>query len=67
MSNVGNINLTGNITIDAGNADKFINFYYSNGSKLSWRIGYLGTGSNDANYLVIQSNKADGVSWNNVL
>ena len=67
MSNVGNVNLTGNITIDAGNTDKFINFYYSSGAKLSWRIGYLGTGYNDANYLVIQSNKSDGASWNNVL
>lgn len=47
--------LTGNVNIVADNTDKFITFKYTGSNLYDWRIGYLGTGSGDANYLTFQS------------
>jgi hypothetical protein len=59
--------MSGNLTITPGNTDNFINFSYNGGSTYSWRLGYLGTGSGDTNYFVVQSAKAAGTSWNNAI
>ncbi len=62
MTGVGNITIT-----SGGNVDRFITF--DTASTRSWRIGYLGSGSGDANYLAFQSTKtltaADG--WHDML
>lgn len=62
MTGVGNITIASN-----GNVDRFITFDTT--STRNWRIGYLGTGSGDANYLAFQSTKtlttADG--WHDML
>lgn len=62
MTGVGNITIASN-----GNVDRFITFDTT--STRNWRIGYLGTGSGDANYLIFQSTKiltiADG--WHDML
>ena len=62
MTGVGNI-----IIVSGGNVDRFITF--DTAATRSWRIGYLGTGSGDANYLAFQSTKtlttADG--WHDML
>ena len=67
LTGIGNLTMSGNLTITPGNTDNFITFSYSSGTTYSWRLGYLGSGSGDANYLVIQSAKAAGTSWNNVI
>lgn len=56
--------LRGDVTITASNEDRFLNFYYTGGTGYDWRIGYLGSGSGDANYFVIQSDKTDGTYVN---
>jgi hypothetical protein len=33
------------------NADKYLVFEHTGSDKYDWRIGYLGTGEGDANYL----------------
>jgi hypothetical protein len=62
MTGVGNITIT-----SGGNTDRFITF--DTASTRSWRIGYLGSGSGDANYLAFQSTKTltatDG--WHDML
>lgn len=62
--------LTGNLTLMAAeshNTDQFIRFKYSSTDldSYSWRLGYLGTGSGDSNYFVLQSN--GGGSWANAI
>ena len=52
--------LTGDLSIRTGNTDKYITFDYSGNNTYNWRIGYLGTGSGDANYFTIQSSKSTG-------
>lgn len=64
----GDMTGVGNITIaSGGNVDRFITF--DTASTRSWRIGYLGSGSGDVNYLAFQSTKtltaADG--WHDML
>lgn len=59
--NDGSINLQGN------DKDQFINFTYTGPEQgYDWRVGHLGTGSGDANYFVIQSNKTAS-TWTNAL
>lgn len=64
--------LNDNLDIITKDTDKFINFYY-NTSKThaaSWRLGYLGSGSGNANYFVLQSgnsNSNDSTRWNSAL
>ena len=64
----GNTTLNGNLTLNASDIDRYITFNYKNytNGSYSWRIGYLGSGDGDANYLVLQSSKTDG-SWTNAL
>jgi hypothetical protein len=58
----------GNITISAtDNKDYFINFLYNSTPTYSWRLGYLGSGSGNANYFVIDSSKSSGGTWHRVL
>ncbi|MGI6125071.1 MAG: hypothetical protein ACOYIG_13000, partial [Acetivibrionales bacterium] len=52
--------LTGDLSIRTGNTDKYITFDYAGNDTYNWRIGYLGTGSGDANYFTIQSSKSAG-------
>ena len=52
--------LTGDLSIRTGNTDKYITFDSSGNNTYNWRIGYLGTGSGDANYFTIQSSKSTG-------
>lgn len=48
--------MTGNVTILTGNTDKFIEWKYETSNYgASWRMGYLGSGSSDTNYFVIQN------------
>lgn len=49
--------MTGDLRLDAGNVDRFLNF---GGTSYGWRIGYLGSGSDDANYLAFQSGGTTG-------
>lgn len=59
--------LTGNLTIDAiNNVDRFITFNSGDNAGYSWRMGYLGTGSDEKNYFVIQSNSTNN-TWANVI
>lgn len=59
--------LTGNLTIDASNnVDRFITFNSGDSAGYSWRMGYLGTGSDEKNYFVIQSNSTNN-TWANVI
>ena len=62
--------ITGNLTMmpsNGHNIDQFIYFKYSTTDldNYSWRLGYLGTGSSDSNYFVVQSN--GGGAWENVI
>jgi hypothetical protein len=59
--------LTDNLSIRTGNNDKFITFDYLGNDTYNWRIGYLGTGSGEANYLVFQSSKKSGGIYYNAL
>ena len=52
--------LSGNLTLTAGNEDRYITYLYTGGT-YSWRMGYIGSGSGDANYFVIESSGADTV------
>lgn len=64
----GDMTGVGNITISAtGNKDYFINFLYTSTPTYSWRLGYLGSGSGNANYFVIDSSKSSGGTWHRVL
>ena len=56
--------LTGDLALNQNNEDRFITFYYTGNTGFDWRIGSLGTGSGDANYFVIQSDKNDGTYVN---
>lgn len=58
--------LTGDLHISAGNEDRFLHFSYT-GTGYDWRIGYLGSGTGNENYLVFQSDGTDGVTWTNAL
>ena len=49
--------LTGDLTLQQNNQDRFITFEYTGNTGFDWRIGSLGTGSADENYFVIQSDK----------
>ena len=59
--------LTGDLILNAGNEDRFLKFQYSGGDTYGWRIGYLGSGSGDANYLVIQTSQETAATWTNAL
>jgi len=64
----GNLSLnSGNITIECGNTDHYLTYHYTGYTTLySWRIGYEGTGSGDANYLVFETGHSDE-SWKKVI
>ena len=51
-----------------GNADKFISFKYNDTPQFGWRIGYLGVGQGENNFLAFQSGgiAADG-TWTDAL
>lgn len=57
-------NFSNNLTLSAGDEDRYITFNYTGGTGYDWRIGYLGSGSGDANYFVIQNDKTDGTYVN---
>lgn len=63
----GSTPMTGDLTFNVGNEDRFITFNYTPGS-YSWRMGYLGSGTGDENFLAFQS---EGTStddtWSNAL
>lgn len=64
--------LTGNLTFDcSNNVDRYITFDSASSSNaVDWRIGYLGSGNADANYLTFQSSHgstADSVNWTDAL
>lgn len=56
----GTSGFSGNIDIWAGDEDRYITFGYTPSAGYDWRIGYIGSGSGDANYLAFQSSKTDG-------
>ena len=60
----GSNNMTGDLSIIAGDSDKFINFWYNTTKKAgaSWRIGYKRSGSGDNNDFIIQSGGSSDVS-----
>lgn len=60
--------ITGDIDIQGANADRFVKFTHTTSSDTGydWRLGYLGTGSGDANYFVIQSN-GTSTTWTDVI
>lgn len=58
--------LTGDLHISAGNEDRFLHFSYT-GTGYDWRIGYLGSGTGNENYLVFQSDGTDGATWTDAL
>ncbi len=64
----GNMTGVGNISINsANNSDRFITFD-TNKIPFSWRLGYLGSGSDNANYFVIQSGgNSDSTKFTNAL
>ena len=63
--------LTGDITFNcSNNGERFVQFNDDNISAFNWRIGYFGSGSGDANYLVFQSSHgttASSAKWTNAL
>jgi len=60
--------LTGDLIFDVGDVDRFIKFNYIGGSAgYGWRIGYLGSGSGDANYLSFQTEQTADDNWAEVL
>ena len=67
----GSNNMTADVNIIAGDTDKFVNFWYNTNKTAgaSWRIGYLGSGTGEANYFVIQSgtSNSSATAWNNAL
>jgi len=58
--------MTGDLTLSSGNEDRFIDFDYTSGG-YGWRLGYLGSGSGDANYFTIQSEDTSEGSFTDVL
>ena len=56
----GTSGFSGNIDILASDEDRYLTFGYPATTGYDWRIGYLGTGDGDTNYLVFQSSKTDG-------
>lgn len=68
LTGITNITMTGNILVNAENNDRYLIFSYSNQDRHSWRIGYTGTGTGDANYLVIQgTGQSSGGAYINAL
>ena len=67
----GSNNMTSDINIIAGDTNKFINFWYNTNKTAgaSWRTGMYGTGTNDANYYVIESgtSTSSATTWNRVV
>lgn len=53
------LSTSGDIKFNAGNNDKYIMFASSDNLN-NWRIGYLGSGNADANYLTFESNQSTG-------
>ena len=66
ISTTGDIVSTGtNITLTGNNVDKFINLNHSGGTHC-WRIGYLGSGSGNENYFVIETTGTD-TAWDRAI
>lgn len=65
----GSIEAVGNIVINAANnVDRFLHFDSTDSTGgYDWRIGYLGTGADNANYLVFQSTGNAGENWTSAL
>ena len=58
------LSTNGDIRFKAGNANKYITFDSNDSLKNSWRIGYLGSGSGDGNYLTFESTQSTGTFVN---
>lgn len=65
LSSSGGV-ITGDLQLDAANNDRYITFNYTGGAGYSWRIGYIGSGSGDANYFAIETSGEDG-TWSRAL
>ena len=65
----GSIEAVGDIVINAANnVDRFLHFDSTDSTGgYDWRIGYLGTGADNANYLVFQSTGNAGENWTSAL
>lgn len=63
--------MTGNLTFDcSSNAERFVQFNDMAETAFNWRIGYLGSGGGDANYLAFQSSHGattDSAKWTSAL
>jgi len=62
----GTLTMSGDLTLTAGNENRYLNFQYTS-TGYDWRIGYEGSGSGNANYLVIESDGTAGTTWSKVL
>lgn len=60
LTGIDNLTMTGNLTISAVNNDRYISFNSYDGVAYCWRIGYLGSGYDDSNYLTFESNQSTG-------
>ena len=61
--------MTGDLNLSLGNVDRFVVFSYlgtTNPTSNSWRTGVLGSGSDEANYYVVQYQQinASSSTWN---
>lgn len=62
------LTITGDLDLQVDDSDRFLKFTYTGSSAgYDWRIGYLGSGSGNANYLVFQSNSTTANTWTNVM
>ena len=49
---MGKLQINGDLLLAAGDEDRFLTFNYTGGTGYDWRIGYLGSGSGNENFLV---------------
>lgn len=61
---MGTFKVNGDLTLAAADEDRFLTFNYTGGTGYDWRIGYLGSGSGNENFLVIQSDKEGSTFYN---
>lgn len=61
---MGKLQVNGDLLLAAGDEDRFLTFNYTGGTGYDWRIGYLGSGSGNENFLVFQSDKEGSTFYN---
>ena len=61
---MGKLQINGDLLLAAGDEDRFLTFNYTGGTGYDWRIGYLGSGSGNENFLVFQSDKEGSTFYN---